>query len=192
MSVALRHPMTVAEFLAWEERQELRHEFDGFQPVAMNGGTLNHDRITFGLQRALYDRLAGGRCRPFGPNVKILAGRSVRYPDAVVACTQQRGESPMVDSPVVVFEVLSKSTSRIDRIEKVRDYRDIPSIRRYVILEQESIAASVFERDGEAWHATTLTEDGVLTMPEIGVSIPLAECYRNIEPMAFADISEAD
>jgi hypothetical protein len=51
--------MTLAEFLAWEERQELRYEFGGLQPVAMTGGTSGHDRITFNLRKALDVRLAG-------------------------------------------------------------------------------------------------------------------------------------
>lgn len=45
MTVALRRPMTLAEFLAWEERQGLRFEFDGFQPVAMTGGTNAHEAV---------------------------------------------------------------------------------------------------------------------------------------------------
>jgi len=72
MNVALRKPMTLTEFLAWEERQELRYEFDGFQPVAMTGGTLAHDLITFNVRKSLDTRLAGQPCRPWGPNVKIL------------------------------------------------------------------------------------------------------------------------
>jgi hypothetical protein len=58
MSAALHKPMTLAEFLAWEERQELRYEFDGFPPVAMTGGTLAHDQITFDFRMALAARLA--------------------------------------------------------------------------------------------------------------------------------------
>ena len=67
--------MTLAQFLAWEERQELRYEFDGFAPVAMTGGTFAHDRITFNLHKALDARLAGKPCRPCGPNVKIIVDR---------------------------------------------------------------------------------------------------------------------
>ena len=67
MNVALRKPMTVAEFLAWESRQELRFEFDGFQPVAMTGGTITHDRITFNLRKALDARLAGKPCMRTAP-----------------------------------------------------------------------------------------------------------------------------
>ncbi|MGA3005100.1 MAG: hypothetical protein ABSE20_25600 [Acetobacteraceae bacterium] len=72
MSVAAQTPMTLAEFLAWEERQELRYEFDGFEPVAMTGGTIAHDQITFDLRTALAARLTGKRCRALGPNVKII------------------------------------------------------------------------------------------------------------------------
>lgn len=122
MNVAPGKPITLPEFLAWEERQELRYEFDGFQPVAMTGGTLAHDRITFNLQKALDRRLAGKPCRPFGPNVKILSAGRVRYPDALVTCTPQDPRSTVTSEPVVVFEVVSDSTSRIDRIEKVREY----------------------------------------------------------------------
>ncbi len=78
MSLA-RHPppMTLAEFLAWEERQELRHEFDGFAPVAMTGGTRAHDAIQVNLLIALGGRLRGGPCRAHGSNLKIdVAGRA--------------------------------------------------------------------------------------------------------------------
>ena len=71
MNVALRKRMTVPEFLAWEERQELRYEFDGFQPVAMPGGTRVHAAIEMNLAAALTMRLRGSSCRPYGANLKI-------------------------------------------------------------------------------------------------------------------------
>jgi Uma2 family endonuclease len=181
MSTILRKPMTVAEFLAWEERQELRYEFDGERPVAMTGGTVGHDDITFNLRKALDARLAGGPCRPYGPNVKILVAGRVRYPDVMVVCSPQDRRATIADAPVVVFEVLSASTSRTDRIEKAQEYFATPSIQRHVILEQDSIAATALERLEQAWQSTPLTADGVLAMPEIGVSLPLAECYAGVE-----------
>src|SRR5271167_953527 len=108
MSVALRTPITLAEFLAWEERQELRYEFDGFEPVAMTGGTIAHDRITFNLQMALAARLAGKPCRSYGPNVKVTTPGKVRYPDALVTCTPTDPNAIIADDPVVVFEVASE------------------------------------------------------------------------------------
>ncbi len=62
----------------------------------------------------------------------------------------------------------------------VREYLEVASIRRYVILEQDSIAASVFERDRDVWQATVLTGEDMLTMPEIGIVVPLAECYAGV------------
>jgi Uma2 family endonuclease len=181
MNVALHKPMTLTEFLAWEERQELRYEFDGFQPVAMTGGTVAHDRITFNLQKALDSRLAGKPCKSYGPNVKILTAGKSRYPDALVSCTTISPSATVVDQPVVVFEVVSEDTARTDRIEKLREYQATPSIQRYVILEQRSIGAAVFARRGEDWIATALTEENTLALPEVGIEVPLDEFYVGLE-----------
>ena len=181
MTAALRKPMTVAEFLAWEERQELRYEFDGLQVVAMTGGTFAHDRITFNLQRALSERLAGKPCQPAGPNVKILTPGKARYPDGLVTCTPVRPDATVIDQPVVVFEVVSEDTARTDRIEKLREYQGVQSILRYVIIELKTMAATNLERQGERWTASALTEDDVLCMPEIGIEVPVAELYRNLD-----------
>jgi len=187
MNVVQRQQWTIASFLAWEERQERPWEFDGFQPVAMNGGTFWHDDISANLRSALKSRLVGRPCRPLGPNVKIRSAHSVRYPDCVVTCTRQPGTSTIVEAPVVVFEVLSPSTSRTDRIDKAREYLEIASIMRYLILEQDSVAATAYQRDSGAWRATTLTKDDALALPEIGISFPLAECYAGIEFDSAAD-----
>ena len=71
MTAAHRQPMTLQPFLAWEALQELRYEFDGFGPVAMAGGTAEHDRITINLAASLVTRLRGKPCRPCGANLKV-------------------------------------------------------------------------------------------------------------------------
>ncbi|MEJ0016169.1 MAG: Uma2 family endonuclease [Acetobacteraceae bacterium] len=181
MGIALREPMTLAEFLDWEERQELRYEFDGFQPVAMTGGTLRHEAIGGTLRALLHQRLRGGTCRPWGPITKIEVQGRIRYPDAVISCTPGSPGDTIVPQPVVVFEILSPGTSRTDRIEKLREYQATPSIQRYVILEQDSIAAMVLSRLGTAWMVTTLTGAEMLHMPEIGIELPLAEIYADAD-----------
>ena len=182
MSFALRKPMTLAEFLVWEEWQELRFEFDGFEPLAMNGGTIGHDQITFNLRKALDARLAGKPCRPLGPNVKIIVDGRVRYPDALVVCRPLSSTATVADDPVIVFEVLSEGTSQIDLIDKNREYRATPSIQRYVILQQTQKAAIVFVRREDGWMSEIVSgDDASLDLPEIGIAVPLHEIYANVE-----------
>jgi Uma2 family endonuclease len=180
MSAARQNPMTLAQFLAWEERQELRYEFDGFQPVAMTGGTVAHDQITFNLRKALDGRLAGSRCRPLGPNIKIIVGGRARYPDAIVVCSPVSPDASVVDDPVIVFEVLSDGTNKTDLIDKNREYRATPTIQRYVILHQTHKAASVFVRRAEDWLSEIVAgNSAVLRLPQIDIDVPLDEIYSN-------------
>jgi Uma2 family endonuclease len=172
--------MTLDQFLAWEERQELRYEFDGWQPVAMTGGSFAHEAIGGNLRFELQARLRGKQCSSLGPTMKIEVMGRIRYPDAFVFCTPPERHTTVIRDPVVVFEVLSPSTSRIDRIEKLREYQATPSIRRYVILEQDSIAAMVFTRHDEWWEVGTLTEGQTLELPEIDISVPLAAIYQDV------------
>ena len=191
MNVALRQSMSLDQFLAWEERQELRYEFDGFQPVAMTGDTYAHDAIQINLVSALKARLAGKPCRPHGSNLKIEVMGSIRYPDAYVTCGPIQLDSMVAADPVVIFEVLSKGTARTDRIAKNREYASTLSVQRYIMLEQVEIAGTMFERVGDDWVGHILAADAVLQMPEIGIELPLAELYDGLD-LANPPEDEAD
>jgi len=173
--------MTVDEFLAWEEGQELRYEFDGFQPVAMTGGTYEHDAIQVNLVRALANRLAGKPCRTHGNSIKIEVMGRIRYPDAFVTCGPIRRGSTVLHDPVVIFEVLNKGTAHTDRMVKNREYASTASVRRYVMLEQGAVGATVFERVDGDWVGHIVTDDTILHMPEIGIEIPLPELYEGVD-----------
>ena len=80
MNVALRRPMTSAEFLDWEEQQPLRYEFDGLQPVAMTGGTAAQAAIQRNLAIAIGGRLRGRSCQFFGNDLKIEVAGKIRLP----------------------------------------------------------------------------------------------------------------
>jgi Uma2 family endonuclease len=181
MNVALHKPMTLEQFLAWEERQPLRYEFDGFRPVAMTGGTAAHAAIQRNLLFSLTGRLRGQRCQPYGSELKIQVAGRIRYPDAFVVCSPVAPRATVVSDPVVVFEVLSESTSSDDLVVKNAEYRETVSIQRYVVLHQTSVAAIIFSRRSGEW-ATDLVagDNAVLQMPEIGIEIPLAEIYADV------------
>jgi Uma2 family endonuclease len=190
MSLVVSKPMTLAEFLAWEERQPLRYDFDGLRPVAMTGGTRAHAIIQANLAIAIGGRLRGGPCRFYGSDLKIRTGDDrIRYPDGFVVCTSGESTSTVVSDPVVIFEVLSPATAAVDRIVKAREYQATPSVQRYVMLEQDRIGATVYARAGDGWTHEILIAESMLALSEIGVGLPLAELY---EGLAFPQEEEAD
>jgi len=181
----LRKPrMTREQFLDWVQTQDARYEFDGFQPVAMVGGTNDHSRISQNIYFALRTRLRGSGCDVLGPDAGVATvGDAVRYPDALVTCTKPPGKERLVPGVVVVFEVLSPTSGFTDRIVKVREYAAVASIRRYVIVESASAGLTVLSRaaDTDAWIATTLTGEETLRLDEIGIDVPVAEFYEGVE-----------
>ena len=188
MNVALRRGWTVAEFLRWEEGQELRWEFDGFRPVAMTGGTSAHSVIQANLVTELTTRLRGKPCRCYGNSLKIEAMGSIRYPDAFVSCTPINRTSTLATEPVVIFEILSPSTASTDRFVKNREYAGTASVRRYVMLEQAVVGGTMFARTAAGeWLGRLLGADDVIDMPEIGIDLPMAALYAELDLPAEAD-----
>ena len=180
MNVALRKPMTLQQFLAWEERQELRYEFNGFEPVAMAGGTAAHAAIQRNLIMALGSALRGKPCQPYGSELKIEVAGRIRYPAAFVVCTPVAPTATVVSAPVVIFEVLGNGTAHDDLVVNNAEYRATPSVRRYVVLQQTRPGAIMFSRKGEDWVADTVADGGVLQLPEIGLEIPLSDIYADL------------
>ena len=186
MNLAVRKPMSLAEFLEWEERQELRYEFDGVEPSAMTGGTATHCRYPAQPR----DRRSETACAASRANFMEATSRFRSAKTAAATRTEwsfvppSRRTPPRFRDPVVIFEVLSPSTAAKDRIVKAREYQATPSVKRYVMLEQDRIGATVHVRAQDGWSVLVLKDDDTLDMPEIGLAIPLAEFY---EGLAFED-----
>jgi len=98
----------------------------------------------------------------------------------MVLCSPVDRTATVIYDPVVVFEVLSPSTAGNDRIVKALEYQATTSVQRYVMLEQDAVGATVYARAGEAWTHEILVADSILALPEIGVSLPLAELYEGL------------
>ena len=181
MSELQRKAMTPEEFLIWEAGQDLRWEFDGFEPVAMTGGTDAHAAIQANVIATLTIRLRGKPCYARGSEIKVRTGPGYRYPDAFVSCTPVARDATVAAEPVVIFEVMSESTSRTDRTTKLLEYRSLPSVQRYVMLEQDQAIATVFTRTETGWGLERLNAGDVLLMPEIGVEVPMSELYDGLD-----------
>ena len=178
---ALPRALSLDDFVAWEERQELRYEFDGIAAEAMTGGTTAHARIQANLIATLVVALRGGPCFVVGSELKVRTSTSIRYPDAAVICAPTDGKATWTREPTALFEILSPSTARKDLGAKNAEYQTLESLRRYVVLHQDAAAAEVFFRDADGEFAHEfISAGGVLRMPEIGVEIALAECYEGL------------
>jgi Uma2 family endonuclease len=84
---------------------------------------------------------------------------------------------------VVVFEVLSPTSGRPDRIVKLREYRAVPTIRCYVDVEHNNAGLTMFtrQRQDEDWTARALTIEDTLQLTEIGIAVPVAEFYEDVD-----------
>ncbi len=183
MTVALREPMTREEFFLWAGAQEGRYEFDGFQPVAMNGGTNSHGIISGNIYFRLRLGLAGSPCTPMAPEGGGIAtiGNIVRYPEAAVSCSEIPADEHLFPEPVVIFEVLSPSSRKRDRETKAIEYHRVATIKRHVVLEQVKPVAHVHWRlEDEPWNRITLSGADTLDLPEIGMKISMAELHEGL------------
>ncbi len=181
MSDAVRHRiMSIEDFLAWEARQEIKFEFDGFEPVAMAGGSINHGRIQRNLAIEVGSRLRGSRCEFLGSDVKLVSANRSRYPDGQVVCGPTDGASSFTTGPMILFEVLSPGDETRDRVEKAAEYLRIASVRTYVILRSDQAGATVLTRDGDAWTEQELDGQADLSLSAVRIELPLADLYAGV------------
>ena len=172
------------EFFAWAEAQEERHEFEDGGPVLMVGGTMNHSLIHGNILFALRMALVGSCFVVLGPDAGMATVHdNVRYPDAVVTGTRLVGTSRLVPEPLVVFEVISPTSGKMDRVTKVREYAAVPTVRCYAIVESSIAAITVLSRPegGGPWTVTPLGEGDRVGLEALGTGIEVAACYAGVE-----------
>jgi Uma2 family endonuclease len=179
MDTVMDRPWTVETFLAWEDQQEGKHEFDGQNVVPMTGGSVAHQEIVFNL-RVLLGRLLADL--PFRAlhEMRLRIGSRIRNPDVVVVAESPEQTIRTLSDTAAIFEVLSDDTATTDRVEKLIDYAAVPSLRAYVLLEQTAVAATLFQREpGGSWTGSAHMA-GALVVPGIDITLPLAEIYRGL------------
>lgn len=179
MDTVLDRSWTTESFLAWEDRQEGKHEFDGQDVIPMTGGSVAHQRIVFNLLLALTGLLAD---RPFTivQEMRLRIGRRIRYPDVLVCPGPLDPTARTLTDAVALFEVLSDDTATTDRVERLIDYAAVPSLCTYVLMEQTTMAATLFRREpGGAWIASPHIA-GALALPGLEITLPLDAAYQGL------------
>ena len=184
MAIQKERTMTVAEYLEWEARQEIKHEYIDGEIIAMTGGTGEHSMIIGNIQGFLWNLLNFPQytVHTSDMRVKFSPSRYV-YPDLSVV----RGESIYDESrlnllnPVFVVEVTSPSSAIRDRLDKLDSYFAVPSIEAYLIVEQDRPRADLYTRSEDGWHLRAFNQaEDVIPLPMLQCDLPLEQVYRGI------------
>ena len=190
LAAARSIPLSLDAFLEWEEQQAERFELAGGVVRMMAGGTEDHDRIALNIAAFLRVRLRGTPCSTHISNLKVVSrpANASMYPDVFVRCGPRQGDRTSVDDSLLVVEVLSPSTSRFDLIRKRQAYEAMPTLRRivFVDVDEARVDSRVKGEDGHWRDETVEGLDAALILPEIDLSVPMAEIYAETEVAAAA------
>jgi Uma2 family endonuclease len=180
------HRLNPEEYLTLDRAAEIRSEFYNGQMYAMSGGSLNHAVIINNTARTLGNMLEDRPCLVVSNDVRVrVHPRFYAYPDIVVICGEPEFAGDRQDiilNPLLLFEVLSPSTERYDRVFKWSQYQTIPSLREYVLISQFEPRIEVFRpQPGGDWLFSEWTGlEAVCRLESIGCDLLLSRIYRNV------------
>lgn len=171
-----------AEYLALEQSSNVKHEYLGGHIYAMAGGTPTHAALAAAMVGLIFGQLEDG-CRAFSSDLRVRVEKTglATYPDVTVVCGRQQRASDDADAvtnPVLVAEVLSKSTEAYDRGEKFEHYQQIPSLKQYVLIAQDRRAVEVWTRGGDGgWSRADFADGDRASLSAIGSSLDVRRLY---------------
>jgi Uma2 family endonuclease len=179
------HPVfhTFLEYARLEEGSPIKHEYLAGHIYAMAGGTPEHAALAMAVGARLTLALAGGRCRVFSSDLRIRVRKTGlgTYPDVSVVCGPREvdPEDPnTVTNPTVLVEVTSKSTEEYDRLKKFDHYREIPSLREYVLVSHGEPAIEVRRRDSDGTWTTHVAQSGEsIKLESVPCTLDVREIY---------------
>ncbi len=187
--------MSPIEYLAWEEEQPYKHEYLNGEAYAMAGGTIGHNQIAVNLVSMLRTHLRGKGCRVFVNDVKVQLGTKgpYFYPDLVVTCDNENTNSQrLISHPRLIIEVLSPGTKSYDRGEKFRQYRQMPSLQEYILIDRGLVDLECYRlNERNKWELTSYTSEDIEDLMLVDFpSIPQSGGYANEFECSIASIYE--
>jgi len=176
---------TPEAYLAWESEQSERHEYVNGEVFLMTGTTTTHNVIGSNFLVALRNGLRGKPCRIYMADVKLRVetANCYFYPDLMVTCSASDRQQPLVQSePTVVIEVLSDSTAGYDQRTKFEAYRQLPSLREYVLVAQDGARVLVYRRgEGVEWIVHPYGAGEIVSLPSLELAIPVEQIYEDVD-----------
>lgn len=168
-----------ADYLAGEKVSETKHEYIDGYVYAMSGASISHNRLTLALARKFGNHLDGKPCQPYAADVKVKVGSRYFYPDVLVDCSNQADTSYFTESPVLIVEVLSKSTRRMDETTKRQAYRQIDTLQEYVLVEQDFVDIEIVRRS-RGWQSERFYLGDSVHFESIDLTLTVEEIYDRI------------
>lgn len=175
--------ITLEEYIEGEKESNVKHEYVDGQVYAMAGASDKHNRISLNIAARLNNRLSGNRCETFVSDMKVVIEEILSYyPDVMVTCDDPIPDAYYRTEPCLIIEVLSPSSERIDRYEKLTNYRRIETLQEYVLVAQERMQVEVYRRQANnQWTHEVFTEvEDEVRFDSVGLSMSLADIYRNV------------
>ena len=175
------------EYRELEETAEFRNEYRDGEIVQMSGGSINHSRIIRNLSRVLGNLLEGQPYELFHNDLRLWIPRYRRgtYPDVMVIEGEpvfNEGRSDEILNPMLIVEVLSKSTKDFDKEDKFRFYRSIPELREYVLVSQyEFLVEQYIKTESNEWLFREYEgETATVSFASVGVQMSISEIYVKV------------
>ncbi len=172
--------LSEAAYLQGELSSEIKHEYIDGAVYAMAGASKNHQRITGNVFAELRAQLKNKTCEPFASDIKVKVGTKFFYPDVMVVCKDDTDNAYYTDSPLIIVEVLSKSTRRIDETAKKFAYQTLSSLQEYVLIEQDFVDVEVCRRS-EGWVSMHYFLGDDVTFESVGLTLSVTDIYDRVE-----------
>jgi Uma2 family endonuclease len=176
--------MSEAGYLASEPDSEVRREYINGRIYAMAGASSNHNILSGNIFGEFRNHLKGTPCVTFMSDIKvplkIAVGTSYVYPDVLVDCSKVEGKNYFSNAPVIIVEVLSKSTRKRDLTTKLLRYINLPSLLEYVVIEQDIVQIQVF-RQTTGWKDEFYFLGDSITLESIELTLSVEDIYDRVE-----------
>lgn len=176
-------PVSVDDYLELEKHSQVRHEYLDGTLFAMTGASLKHNLIVKNLDRLISAHLGGTGCRSFVIDVKVKVEKlnSFYYPDVIVSCQRTDTDEIFLTNPVLIVEVVSPSTAAIDQREKLMAYKQIRTLKEYVIVHQSTKRVDVYRKESKFTFANRFTTGSFIlnSLPIGPLTIEIDEVYKD-------------
>jgi len=185
---------TPEEYLVLEEKAEYKNDYRNGEIIPMTGGTTNHNKIAGNFYANIKFGLRGQKYEVFIGDVRLWIPeyQQYTYPDVMVIEGKPIYEgkgTTAVTNPILLVEVLSKSTKNYDMGDKFLVYRSLPSLKEYILIEQDKFYVMQYSKTPEnKWLLSEYKqENAVLSLESINFNLAFSELYEGVN---FAEVEE--